>query len=124
MPLPKPEPGQRKWWWIGGVGIALGVALSIWFGLSMTVGKPSWETFGYSVVSDEEVKVTFDVSQPDGQPVNCTVRALAHDFGTVGSLEVKLPAVASGSGDPIRHTVTVRTTSRAVTGEVRTCRVA
>ena len=98
--------------------MAIGVAGAIWFGLSATVGLPSFQTTGYTVVDDQSVRVSFEVHSPDGKAVTCTVRALARDFSTVGTLEVAIPA--SGVADS-RHTVTVRTTTRSVTGEVRTC---
>lgn len=116
--LPRPAPGTLRWWVIGTIGIGLGVAGAIWFGLSATVGLPSFETSGYKVVDDQSVRVAFSVHSPDGDPVTCTVQALARDFSTVGTLEVKIPASADADST---HTVTLRTTSRAVTGEVRTC---
>lgn len=118
MPLPRPAPGTLRWWLIGTLGIACGMALAIWFGLSSTVGKPSWQTTGYKVVDDRQVQVTFSVHRPGGAALTCTVHALARDFSTVGTLEVKVPAAA---GDDSEQTVSLRTTSRAVTGEVKTC---
>ncbi|EWS99918.1 secretion protein HlyD [Intrasporangium oryzae NRRL B-24470] len=118
MPLPRPAPGTLRWWVIGTIGVAAGVALATWFGLAATVGRPSWQTTSYKVVDDRTVNVTFEVHSPDGKALTCIVQALARDFSTVGSLAVEIPA--SDSADS-RHTVSVRTTSRAVTGEVRTC---
>ena len=36
--LPRPAPGTAKWWVIGTLGVAAGVALAVWFGLASTVG--------------------------------------------------------------------------------------
>jgi hypothetical protein len=118
MPLPRPAPGTLKWWVIGTIGISAGVALAIWFGLSATVGLPTWQTTSYKVVDDQTVTVGFEVRSPGGKPLTCTVRALGRDFATVGSVEVDIPASAS---EMTSEKVTVRTTSRAVTGEVKTC---
>lgn len=118
MPLPRPAPGTLKWWVIGTIGVSAGVALAIWFGLSATVGLPTWQTTSYKVVDDQTVTVGFEVHSPGGKPLTCTVHALARDFSTVGSVEVAIPASAS---EVTTETVTVRTTSRAVTGEVKTC---
>jgi hypothetical protein len=116
--LPRPAPGQLKWWVIGTVGILAGVVLSIWWGLAATLGQPSWQTLGYKVVSDQEVRVDFEVHRPGGAALTCTVEALARDFSPVGTSRVRLPA---GAAETTTHSVTLRTTSRAVTGQVRTC---
>ncbi|MEO5744566.1 MAG: DUF4307 domain-containing protein [Terracoccus sp.] len=118
MPLPRPAPGTLRWWVIGTIGVGIGVAGAIWFGLSATLGLPSFQTVGYKVVDDQSVRVTFSVHSPDGAAVTCTVQALARDFSTVGTLEVPIPASAEADS---QRTVTLRTTTRAVTGEVKTC---
>ncbi|HET7400034.1 MAG TPA: DUF4307 domain-containing protein [Intrasporangium sp.] len=118
MRLPHPGPGELRWWVVGTVGIGAGVAVAVWLGLSMSVGQTSWQTFGYKVVDDRTVTVTFDVDRPGGAPVTCTVRALARDFGTVGTVDVQVPRAPQDSS---RQSATVRTTSRAVTGEVVRC---
>ncbi|MHA3837461.1 DUF4307 domain-containing protein [Terrabacter sp. AAH1] len=116
--LPRPAPGQLKWWVIGAVGILAGVALAIWFGLSATLGQPSWQTLGYKVVSDQQVRVDFEVYRPGGTALTCTVEALARDFSPVGTSSVRVPASAD---ETTRMSATLRTTSRAVTGQVKTC---
>lgn len=121
MPLPRPAPGELKWWILGSIGIAIGVALAVWWGLAATIGKPSWQMFGSTVVDDRTTVVTFDVSRPDGRPLICTVQALAIDFSVVGAIEFEVP---QSTTDATRETATVRTTSRAVNGDVRTCRFA
>ncbi len=118
MPLPRPRPGQLRWWVIGGLGIGAGVALAVWFGLASSAGQITWQTYGYKVLDDRTVRVTFDVTRAGGAPLTCRVRALASDFGTVGTVAVPVPAAPR---DTSRHTTTVRTTSRAVTGEVTGC---
>jgi hypothetical protein len=116
--LPRPAPGTTKWWVIGTLGIAAGIALAVWFGLSATLGRPSWQTVGYKVLDDQNVRVTFEVSRPGGTALTCTVEALARDFGVVGTTQVAVPA---SSGETSTETASLRTTSRAVTGQVRTC---
>ncbi len=116
--LPRPAPGTTKWWVIGTLGIAAGIALAVWFGLSSTLGQPNWQTTGYKVVDDQNVRVTFEVSRPGGKALTCTVEALARDFSVVGTAQVDVPA---SSDETSTETATLRTTSRAVTGQVRTC---
>jgi hypothetical protein len=121
MPLPRPAPGTLKWWVVGTIGISLGVAIAIWFGLSATVGLPSWQTMGYKVVDNQSVRVDFEVYSPDGRDVVCTLHALAADFSVVGSADVPVPLAGHNAA---KKSVTVRTTTRAVTGEVDTCSLA
>jgi hypothetical protein len=116
--LPRPAPGQLKWWVLGTVGILAGVGLAIWFGLSATLGQPSWQTVGYKVVSDQQVRVDFQVYRPGGTALSCTVEALARDFAPVGTSTVQVPA---SPDETTNETVTLRTTSRAVTGQVTSC---
>lgn len=118
MPLPKPAPGTLKWWIIGVIGVGGGIALAVWFGLAATLGHPNWQTVSYKVVDDRTVTVSFDVTRPAGQPITCLVNALGADFSTVGSIEVKVPQADT---DTTREQATVRTTTRAVTGTVKTC---
>lgn len=118
MPLPRPAPGTGKWWVIGVVGCALGVALVTWLALVNTVDRVTWTDTGYEVVDDRTVVVQFEVHRPQGQAVTCLVRALDQGFGVVGSVDVAVPA---SSERTVHQKVTVRTTTRAVTGAVRSC---
>jgi len=108
--LPRPAPGTAKWWVIGTLGVAAGVAVAVWFGVSSTLGLASWTTMSYVVMDDQSVRVTFELNRPADKTTTCTIHALARDFATVGSID-----------QTTTETVTVRTTSRAVTGEVKTC---
>jgi hypothetical protein len=120
--LPRPAPGTAKWWVIGTLGVAVGVAIAVWFGVSATVGLASWTTTGYKVVDDQTVRVIFELNRPAGKTTTCTIQALARDFSTVGSIDVAYPPPPSGTDSlTTTETVTLRTTSRAVTGEVKTC---
>ena len=118
MPLPRPAPGTGRWWVVGIVGCALGVALVTWLALANTVGRVTWTDTSYRVVDDRTVEVQFEVHRPRGQAVTCLVRALDQGFGVVGSLEVQVPASSERN---VHRKVTVRTTTRAVTGAVRSC---
>jgi hypothetical protein len=119
MPLPRPAPGAARWWAVAAIGILLGSAMAIWWGLASTVGRPSWTVMGYHVIDDRSVDVTYIVSRPAGQHVTCTIRALDDRFATVGLVEERVPASDTSS---VRRTTRVRTTTRAVTGLVKSCR--
>ena len=118
MPLPRPAPGTGRWWLVGALGCAAGVALVVWLGLANTLGKVTWTDTGYQVLDDRGVRVEFDVHRSPGQAARCTVRALDKGFGVVGAVEVDVP---SGPQRTVHQQVTVRTTSRAVTGTVQRC---
>ena len=120
MSIPRPAPGTAKWWVIGVVGCLIGVGLAIWFGLSATLGQPSWTDLGYKVVDNRTVDVMYDVQRPAGAEVSCVLQALDKGFATVGTLEVTIPA---GKSSTVRKTSRVQTTTRAVTGMVKICNV-
>ena len=118
VPIPRPAPRTTTWWVVGTVGILLGVAMAVWLGLASTLGKPSWTDMGYRVIDDRTVDVTYQISRPNGRNVTCVIRALDKGFATVGLVEVHIP----GSGaSTVERTTRVRTTTRAVTGLVRSC---
>jgi Domain of unknown function (DUF4307) len=119
MPLPRPAPGTGRWWVVGVIGCGIGVALAVWLGLANSVGRVTWVDTGYEVVDERSVRVEFDVHRPPGRAVECRVQALDTTFGVVGVLDVAVPASAARS---VHREVVVRTTSRAVTGVVDTCR--
>lgn len=118
MLIPRPAPGTATRRVIASIGIGLGCAMAIWWGLSSTVGKPSWTLLSYHVIDDRSVDVTYLVSRPASSGVTCVIRAMDRSFGTVGLVEVRLPSSATTT---VRQTTRVRTTSRAVTGVVRSC---
>ena len=120
VPIPRPAPGNAKWWVVATIGILLGSALAVWLGLASTLGKPSWTDLSYHVVDDRTVDVTYVVSRPTGRDVTCVIRAMDRSFGTVGLVEVHLPGSDAVS---VQRTTRVRTTTRAVTGVVSTCSV-
>ena len=109
---------QRKWWLIGGAAVAAGVAVSIWFGVSASTGRPLWTDTGYRVKGDQAVIVRYDLTREVGREVRCTVKALDVHHADVGSVTVTVPAARQKT---TRETTTVRTTHRAVTGLVDTC---
>ena len=120
MPIPRPAPGTARWWVLGTIGILLGCAVAVWFGLASTLGKPSWTILSYHVVDDRTVDVTYLVSRPIGRDVTCVIRAMDQGFATVGLLEVDIPRSGSQS---VKRTTRVHTTTRAVTGVVKSCSV-
>lgn len=120
MPIPRPARGTTKGWVLGTIGILLGCAVAVWFGLASTLGKPSWTTLSYHVIDDRTVDVSYLVSRPIGRDVTCAIRAMDQGFATVGLLEVGIPGSDNRS---VKLTTRVNTTTRAVTGVVKSCSV-
>jgi hypothetical protein len=118
--VPRPAPGAAKGWVLATTGILIGCGMAVWWGAASTVGHPSWTVVSYRVVDDRNVDVTFLVSRPTGREVTCVVRALDRGFATVGLVEAKVPASETSSQT---RTTRVRTTTRAVTGVVKSCAI-
>jgi hypothetical protein len=75
---------------------------------------------GFDVVSDEQVRVDFDVTSPPGETAWCLVRARGADGAEVGREFVSVsPAEGAAGEQTVRHPLP--TTERAVTGEVVRC---
>jgi Domain of unknown function (DUF4307) len=130
LPAPRAAPAKASSWdlaagWVAGhrlatVAILLGCAMAVWFGLASTVGKASWTTMSYRVIDDRTVDVTYRVSRPAGSTVTCLVSAMDRGFATVGQVEVRVPGSQTSS---VERTTRIRTTTRAVTGVVKSCSV-
>jgi hypothetical protein len=121
MPLPRPAPGTGRWWLIGTIGCAIGIALAVWLGLANSLGAVTWTDTGYKVLDDRSVRVEFDVHRSPGQAVTCTVQAQDVAHGVVGVLEVQVPASEERS---VHQEVVIRTAARSVGGSVRSCAAA
>jgi Domain of unknown function (DUF4307) len=120
VPIPRPAPGTAKWWVVATISILLGCAMAVWFGLASTLGLPSWTDLGYRVIDDKAVDVTYLVSRPIGRDVTCVIQAMDRSFGTAGLVEVHVPGSDTSS---VKRTTRVRTTTRAVTGVVKSCSI-
>ncbi|MHB8184532.1 MAG: DUF4307 domain-containing protein [Dermatophilaceae bacterium] len=72
------------------------------------------------MIDDRTVDVTYFVSRPIGRDVTCVIRAMDKRFTTLGQLEVDIPG---SDNRTVKRTTRVRTTTRAVTGVVRSCSV-
>jgi hypothetical protein len=115
-PRPKLSVGARI---AVAVALAAGVAIAAWFTIVDTQRDPvSYTDVAFSVVSPEQVDVTFDVSMPPGTEAVCTVTALSKSFAEVGAVDVE---VGPDDTRTTRHTVTIATTELATTGVVDHC---
>ena len=99
--------------------IALTGAVS-YFGLKQATPTLTATVLGYQVASDHAVDVRFQVDNRDsGREATCTVRARAYNGDEVGRLDVPVPI---GKRTQVLS-ATIRTSTRAISGEVLDCQL-
>jgi len=111
-----------------GVWIAAGalvLATAVWFIWANPIGiggsSMSWRDTGYTIVSDAEVEVRWEMTADDGTATQCAIYALNESYGVVGWKIVDLPP----SDVYIRQfTEPLRTSERATTGLAYRCWIA
>ncbi len=102
-------------------GILAGLGLTAWLGLRVGQVPVEWRDVAFRIEGDELVEVTFDVIRTDpARPAACRVDALNEAHAQVGVVTVDVPP---GDHHQVRLTTQVRTSERAVTGTVTSCRV-
>ena len=120
MPIPRPAPGNTKWWVIGTTGVLLGCALAVWIGPGTAPDRATGGGVGFRAGDDGAVDGTARRRRPVGRDATCGCRALDKGVATVGLGEVHIPG---SDVSTVQRTTRVRTTTRAVTGLVRSCAV-
>jgi hypothetical protein len=119
MPIPRPTPGNLKWWVLGAVWVVGATAVIAWVAVVRIPQQVSPLVTGYHVVSASTVTVDYDVRRPANTVVDCLVTALDEHHGRVGAVSDEVPA--SPTTGTVHRTVTVRTSAPAVTGLVESC---
>jgi hypothetical protein len=98
------------------------VAAAIWAALTGVGGASETTdlaTTGFTIESDSAVTVGWEVTGEAGVPLICAIEAQDPDGVVLGLVEVRVPV----TGQPARSgTTTVRTTRRADTGLIQSCR--
>lgn len=117
MSLPRPAPGQARWWVIGILGVLAMTAAVAWLGWSNTAGAVHPQVTAYAVESDSSVRLDYQVIRPEGSTLTCELTALNVRKGAVGTVTEEVPP----GPNPAVRSVTIRTTERAVTGVVTSC---
>ena len=116
-------PGKRirdrrsLWLLAGGFAIVL-AAWVIWAGLDGRAAVIETRDTRHSIIDENSVSVTFEVSMPTGTPASCAVDALNESFTVVGWKVIDLPP-----SDRYTRSFTeiVRTTELSNTGLVYRC---
>jgi hypothetical protein len=109
--------GRAAW---GAAGVLALSGVVGYIGLRQASPPVQATVLGYSVTGDHAVDVRFQVDEASGKGGSCTVRARAESGEEVGRVDVPVPA------GPTRQvlTATVRTSGRAVNGDVLECSTA
>ena len=116
-------PGKRRrdrrslWLLAGGFAIVL-AAWVIWAGLDGGAAVIETRDTRHSIMDENSVSVTFEVSMPTGTPASCAIAALNESFTVVGWKVIDLPP-----SDRYTRSFTeiVRTTELSNTGLVYRC---
>ncbi len=108
---------KRLGWIVGGGAVLAGLAFLLFSGWqhSSTV---EFRDLAYSVDSDREVTVSYEVTAPAQARVACTLEALSTSYATVGARTLELEPSEQRTR---RFEQTLVTTYPATTGTVRSC---
>lgn len=98
-------------------GTVVGLLVAVLLYRTYAAGAVRFQVTSFTVRSDRQVQVVFEVQKDAGSPATCYLRARARDGAEVGGEEVAIPAGPASAR--VDHTLT--TTGRAVTGEVVRC---
>ena len=91
-----------------------------YIGLKQATPTLTATVLGYQVASDHSVDVRFQVDNRDSaKPATCTVRARDYGGNEVGRLDVPVPA---GKQTQVLS-ATIKTSGRAISGEVLDCQL-
>jgi hypothetical protein len=105
---------------LGGTGVVALTGVVGWFGLQNASPSLTATVLGYQVTSDRSVDVRFQVDKASaGKSAVCTLRARASSGLEVGRVDVPVPAGAKRQV----LTATVKTSGRAINGDVVECRL-
>jgi hypothetical protein len=104
----------------GAAGVLALTGVVAWIGIGQASPKLTATVLGYQVTSDRSVDVRFQVDEASAaKPAVCTLRARASSGEEVGRLDVPVPA---GEKRQVL-TVTVKTSGKAINGDVLECRL-
>lgn len=110
--------GRRKAVAFAAVLVVIGSLVAVWFGLASAVGWPVQRDLAYTVHDASSVTVRFEVTKPPEMTAVCEVVAQEVGKVVVGRTDVTIPPSTEST---TRHEVTLRTTTLAVIGLVKTC---
>ncbi|TLP99543.1 DUF4307 domain-containing protein [Nesterenkonia salmonea] len=98
-------------------------ATTVWFTISLNVGRLEYQDVGYTVVSDSRIEVDFEVTKDFDDTAQCMLHALDDSYAIVGARIVTIgPHEGGGESDRSNYyNSELLTEYRAVTGIVDSC---
>ena len=109
---------KRSLWVLGGVFAVVLTAWVVWTGLDGASTVIEANDTRHSIIDDNSVSVTFEVSMPVNSASTCAVQALNESFTVVGWKIIELPPSAQYNRS---FTEIVRTTELPNTGLIYEC---
>lgn len=113
------SPARRRVVAGAGVAVLVGSLIAVWFGLASGMNWPVQRDLGYTVHDAASTSVRFMVTKPPEMTAQCEVIAQEVGKAVVGRQTVTIPPADTPSTE---HEVTLRTTTLAVHGSVKSCR--
>ncbi len=109
---------RRLLWILAGSFFIVIAAWVVWAGLDSSKPLIEARDTRHSIIDENSVSITFEVSMPTGTPASCAVEALNQSFTIVGWKVIDLPA-----SDRYTRSFTeiVRTTELSNTGLIYRC---
>ena len=116
----RPDRGRALWWLVGGAGIALALAVAVWFGLAATEDPVIVQDVGFERPDERTIVMIFDVTREPGTVLSCTITAMDSDYGRVGTTTHRVPA-SSQRTTRVRAPVETTTVAVTATAEANGC---
>lgn len=88
----RPHRGRRLWWVVGSTGVAIAVAMAVWFGLAATEDPVVVQDVGFERPGEHKIVMIFDVTREPGTVLSCTITAMDSEYGRVGTTTHRVPA--------------------------------
>lgn len=122
----KSPQARRRGIIVAVAALVAAVIVTAWIAFSANADRLGWKDVGYSIVSEQEAAVTFQLTKEPEATVTCAVQILAENYAVVGFDTVTIGPEPEGSvslpSDMTRYYETpLRTDGLGVSGVVDTC---
>jgi len=109
--------GRRFAIWLGAIAIAVAVAVMAYIAFGIPTIR--YKEVGFNIKGAESIELTFDVSKPNDWTLSCVLNALNENYAQVGT---KTVTIGPSDEHEQRYSTEIRTTEKAVTAIVDSCK--